>query len=337
MTPTSDSGVSEPVCPLCGDPMQPWLRVPVDWLRPRMSSGPFQLYWCERSQLGRQHPMPSAEFIASLYAAEHYYTHSVETVPATPASAPFADRLLAHLAWRLDRGVNLSADWARRRFGERRLEVCEIGCGNGRLLGELQRAGHTVIGVEPDPQAQALALREFGVRLLTGTLEALPEEVTARQYDLVLMSHVMEHTVDPELALGNAARLLKPGGHLVVETPNNAALSLAWSGSTWFCLRVPEHLQFFTRRSLQGYCEKIGLRMVDAEFSNYCRQFMAGYIETEQRIHDDFVARGTPAAALPARHSRGRAWALFLRSLFVAKERRYDCVRVIAERPRDPG
>lgn len=332
--PDSNPSATAPCCPLCGAEMRPWLTVPTDWLRPGIP-GPFQLYWCETSQLGRQHPIPSPEFIANLYAAEHYYTHQC-TPAESGRSVPWLDRLLGHLAWRLDRGINISAAWVERHCGSRPIRICEIGCGNGRLLGELHQAGHEVIGVEPDPQAQQLAARQFGVTVLPGVLEDLPAEVTGQTYDLIIMSHVLEHVVDPALALTNAARLLKPGGRLVVETPNNAALSLAWSGNTWFGLRVPEHLQFFTERSLRGYCEQVGLRVIGAEFSNYFRQFVAAYIETEQQIWDCFVSQGADPRTLPARNSRLRTWWLFLRTRFVPVEQRYDCVRVIAERPAQP-
>ena len=64
-----------------------------------------------------------------------------------------------------------------------------------------------VRGVEPDPRAVRVA-RERGLDVMEGTAEQLPAEVQDRRYDLIVFSHVLEHTLDPVLALANARELL---------------------------------------------------------------------------------------------------------------------------------
>ncbi|MBE9039219.1 class I SAM-dependent methyltransferase [Oscillatoriales cyanobacterium LEGE 11467] len=319
---------AHPICPISGVQMKPWLLVPGDWLR--ATDNPFQLYWCEESQYGCLYPRPSASEIAHLYDYEGYYTHTTASRELDERS--FLERLCLHIAWRLDRGSDLTADWFARHFGSTSQEVCEVGCGNGKLLGQLQAAGHTVIGVEPDAEARRLAMQNRGLQVFPGTAESMPAQVQSKRYDVVIMAHVLEHTLNPLLALENVMDLLKPNGKLVLETPNNAAVGLGWSGVTWFCLRVPEHLHFFTQPSLSAICEQVGLQVKASEFRGYCRQFSPPYIHTERQIWESLNSLGSCRDDLPSINSSQKAWLLLLRTIFAREEQKYDCVRVIAER-----
>ena len=310
--------------------MKPWLFVPNDWLRPSVK-GTFQLYWCEESQLGCQFPIPEPDRLASFYEDENYYTHASDTESLETSSAlSLWDRLRINLAWHMDRGKNISSDWMVRHFGSTPLSICEIGCGNGQLLEELQGMGHSVVGIEPDATARSLAVNERNLPVYAGTAEDIPPEIQSQRYDVIIMCHVLEHTIDPILALQNVMQLLAPQGKLVIETPNNAALSLTLSGITWFSLRVPEHLFFFTKDSLHGICKKVGLQIVSTQFSNYCRQFINRYIATEQQIWDCFRSQGY--TQLPAKNSNWQAWLLLMRTIIAPDEQKYDCVRVIVEK-----
>ncbi len=318
-----------PTCPISGLQMEPWLFVPGDWIRPSNKNS-YQLYWCEKSKLGCQYPIPSQSELSALYEHDNYYTHNLSKPKSTATSTiSWLNRLRIHLAWRFDHGNNITPDWFSSRFGSEPRSICEIGCGNGKLLKELVDMGHSVVGVEPDAVSRGLAKENFDLSVFSGTAECLPEEVMCNQYDIVIMCHVLEHTTDPIFALENVRKLLKPEGKLIIETPNNEAISLTQSGITWFCLRVPEHLYFFTKDSLYGVCDKANLKVISTEFSNYSRQFMSGYIQTEESIWDFFKSRGY--RTLPIRNSDWQAWLLLMKTIFTTDEKKYDCVRIIAE------
>lgn len=327
---------ANPVCPISGSEMKPWLFVPGDWMRPTVNKS-YQLYWCDESQFGRMYPTPDASEIASFYDIDDYYTHTLSRQSsANSATASFLDKLRVHLAWRLDRGIEMTNDWFDNHFGSTSQSICEIGCGNGKLLEQFQAKGHNVFGVEPDEKARTIANEERGLPVFPGIAESLPPEIHSRRYNVVIMAHVLEHTLDPLLALSNAMQLLTPGGKLVIETPNNSAMSLSWSGITWFALRVPEHLNFFTKYSLHSICDKVGLKVVSTEFRGYSRQFMQGYIKTEQKIWEYFCSYGDSQTDLPSKNSNFKAWLLLLRTLLATQEQKYDCVRIIAEQHKEP-
>ncbi|MCZ0899533.1 class I SAM-dependent methyltransferase, partial [Microcoleus sp. HI-ES] len=220
------------------------------------------MFWCEKSQLGCIHPLPELNKIASFYDIDEYYTHHIDFTGFVSASSiSFFDKLRTHLAWRFDRGVDVTSKWWKQQFGTASSSILEIGCANGHLLQELQADGHKVWGVEPDRQALILA-QQRGVNVFDGTAESLPPEVKSRQYDIIVMNHVLEHTRDPLLALSNAMQLLVDGGKLVMEVPNNSCIGLKSSGIAWMHLDVPRHLYFFTPQSFRAICEKVGFEII---------------------------------------------------------------------------
>jgi 2-polyprenyl-6-hydroxyphenyl methylase/3-demethylubiquinone-9 3-methyltransferase len=96
--------------------------------------------------------------------------------------------------------------------------VVDLGCGGGLLAVPLAAAGARVIGVDLARQAlrEALARREPGFQPVAGDLQAPP--VAAASADVVLLADVLEHVEDHAAVVSAAAALLRPGGHLFVNT-----------------------------------------------------------------------------------------------------------------------
>ncbi len=187
--------VSEHVaCLVCKGATVPWITVPGDWRRPDHSTKYF-LRWCDPCRFGQMDPRPDRNEISSFYNVSTYYTHHDAGVDLVPASLTLLERARIKVAWLCDHGVDMDDSWAARHL-KPRAKVCDLGCGNGDLLSRLQRLGHEVVGIEPDPDASGVA-RLQGVRVVQGTAEDLPEEVEKQRFDCVIMSHVLEHVRDP--------------------------------------------------------------------------------------------------------------------------------------------
>ena len=89
----------------------------------------------------------------------------------------------------------------------------------------------------------------------------LPAEqlgVLSDLFDVVVMFEVIEHLFDPRLVLEQVQRLLRPGGTLVLSTPNFNALSRFALGNSWAVLSPAEHLYYFTRDSLRALLQAAG-------------------------------------------------------------------------------
>ncbi|HVT30279.1 MAG TPA: class I SAM-dependent methyltransferase [Lacipirellulaceae bacterium] len=99
----------------------------------------------------------------------------------------------------------------------RRLRVCELGCGTGGNLVALAER-YDVVGVECSPQALAYARHTLGDRVRYGRL---PHEIglPPENFDVVLMTDVLEHIEDDAASAIAALKLLRPGGVLVATVP----------------------------------------------------------------------------------------------------------------------
>ena len=111
------------------------------------------------------------------------------------------------------------------------LRLLDIGCGGGLLCEPMSRLGFEVTGVDAAERnigaAKAHAAEaRLDVRYLCSTIETLVEEDSA-PFDVILNMEVIEHVADPAQFLKDCARLLGPGGLMVVATLNRTAKAMA--------------------------------------------------------------------------------------------------------------
>ena len=92
-----------------------------------------------------------------------------------------------------------------------------------------------------------------------GSFESFCEH-TSKTYDAILMSQVLEHALDPGEWLSKAHKLLRPGGCLVVAVPQFKGI-YGFLGIRDPFLTPPEHLNFFTRRSLRLLASRMGFEV----------------------------------------------------------------------------
>ncbi len=245
-------------CVVCGGPLEVWFELPHIWHQPK-GSRPYAIYRCDRCGLGLLLPRPSQAELNSFYG-DTYFTRRTQESPERAAAQiddarkqrTWLDRVRIHLAWRLDRGRPFDAASLSEVLGAGSHEICDLGCGNGDLLAEFKARGHRVVGVEVDEDARRNAGNK-GIETHVGYAEALPDAIQRRTFDLVTMIHVLEHCADPLQALRNAFELLRPGGYLAIEVPNNEAIFAEQLGPAWFNCDAGRHLNFFTAKSLVSH------------------------------------------------------------------------------------
>jgi 2-polyprenyl-3-methyl-5-hydroxy-6-metoxy-1,4-benzoquinol methylase len=272
-------------------------------------------------------PRPTPRETAGFYDIGGYYTQGDFGVVPQVGATGLLSRLRSHLAWRADRSDDL-IDVITRRL-PRGASIVDIGSGDGSQLTLLSPRGFRMTGVERDTKSVSLQGEQpEQTQVLEGSAEALPPQLARGSFDAVMFKQVLEHLVDPVGALRNAAQLLKPGGLMFIEVPNNESAIARQSGLSWEHMDAPRHINFFTLDTLQATATAAGLAVESSFFNEYCRYFADGYIAIEQRIFDHLGGAG-PAV----RNSAARSWALLLRTLAAPARIKYDCVGIVAVKP----
>lgn len=149
--------------------------------------------------------------------------------------------------------------------GSWRGQLLDVGCGNGSLVAPLQDIGWDVTGIDFDPIPAKLAREQYGLKVHEGTLEEV--QLPVESFDAITMHHVIEHLPNPLGTLRECWRVLRPGGKLVVVTPNIGSLAYRIFGQAWSYLDPPRHLTIFTCDTLAGSAEQAGFHVVDMRTS----------------------------------------------------------------------
>jgi 2-polyprenyl-3-methyl-5-hydroxy-6-metoxy-1,4-benzoquinol methylase len=101
-------------------------------------------------------------------------------------------------------------------------QLLDLGCGSGLISKQLQERGWQVRGLDFSSVAVAKAQANSIDAAVADIDEGLPEP--ADQYDVVVAGDVLEHVFDPLAAIGEVARVLKPGGYFLVTVPNDVSV-----------------------------------------------------------------------------------------------------------------
>jgi len=141
-------------------------------------------------------------------------------------------------------------------------KLLDVGCGGGRFLHRMRKRGWEVEGTDFDPKCAANTAARYGVKTHVGELVVLA--LPAASFDAITMSHAVEHLFDPRATITECLRLLKPGGLLVLVTPNIASTAASEMGRFWRGWEPPRHLHLFSVASLTNLVQGRGFEIVEA-------------------------------------------------------------------------
>ncbi len=143
----------------------------------------------------------------------------------------------------------------------RRGRLLDVGCGAGDTLRAWVGQQDECVGLETDPRAAATARERLGMDVRVGRLE--DQGFPPASFDVVTLSHVLEHVPRPREVLGRCAELLRPGGEILLWVPNFDSPLRALFGTAWFPYEVPRHVWHFRPTDVLRLLREAGLDPVE--------------------------------------------------------------------------
>lgn len=132
----------------------------------------------------------------------------------------------------------------------------QVGCSDGYTLSRFKEEGYDVMGIDPSSNAAEVSNKLYGVKPIVGFFENY-KPIKEEKYDLIILTHILEHLYDPLLSLNKCNELLAANGNLLIEVP---ALIHPENWSISFF--TFEHVNYFSQVSMNNLLEKAGFTIV---------------------------------------------------------------------------
>ncbi len=232
--------------------------------------GLFDVKKCLRCGLVFLDPQPSPEILKKHYPSQQYYSYQKNIKGLSGLIRQFRSYLiknyyeptiLSKVFSILVQGVPAIPKKPKKKPGK----ILDVGCGSGDTLMLLKQLGWDVYGLEIDKNAVRLA-RERGLNNIElGGCEEIVN-FPNNYFDSIRLYHVIEHTFDPRKCLQLIHKKLKPGGEVILGTPNfNSTVSRLF-GKFWYNLDTPRHLFVFSPKTLSIIIKNVGFSRISTVF-----------------------------------------------------------------------
>jgi|TARA_B110000240_G_C13451305_1_gene432622 2-polyprenyl-3-methyl-5-hydroxy-6-metoxy-1,4-benzoquinol methylase len=263
-----------PACPLCGcegtsvhtEMFDRMFKAPGKWSMSKCDNSSCGLLWLN--------PMPNDDELWKIYV--EYYTHGSEGKYTFDFIRKIENKYyeLAYGYKNLEKPSSPLPGFIVNLFPTEKSELdfrilgldakeggkmLDIGCGNGHLIKRLMKMGWDVEGMDFDPVAVEYCNSQ-GLNAKAGDFFEL--NYPSNYYDAVTMSHVVEHVPDPAKTLKEIFRILKPGGKVVMATPNSDSWMYTdlFQGD-WLSLHPPAHIHIFNLDNLGKAATDAGFKL----------------------------------------------------------------------------
>lgn len=145
------------------------------------------------------------------------------------------------------------------------IEIIEIGSGFGYLTYALNKDGYNTLGMDISQRAVEKAIQQFGSYYICADVNEYSKS-TPKQYDVAILTEVIEHIEKPVEFLRSVSSMLKKEGKIVISTPNKTIFS---DDIIWNTDSPPIHLWWFSKKSMLQIGGLLDMKVEFTDFTNY--------------------------------------------------------------------
>ncbi|MAG59713.1 hypothetical protein CMO96_02910 [Candidatus Woesebacteria bacterium] len=232
--------------------------------------GIFDVKRCHRCNLVFLDPQPSREVLKKHYPHQQYYSYKTRAKGLSGLIGQFRSYLIKHyykptilsrMFSILVKGVPAIPKKPSGNPGK----ILDVGCGSGSTLVLLKELGWDVYGIEIDKNAVKIAQERGLLNVKLGEYEKIAD-FPNNYFDSIRLYHVIEHIPDPRNCLQLIHKKLKPGGEVLLGTPNTDSTVSKLFGRFWYHLDIPRHLFVFSPKTLSRIVKSEGFSHLSITF-----------------------------------------------------------------------
>ncbi len=217
----------------------------------------FQIVQCEKCGFLFTNPRPQESDIKKYYESDEYISHKSNK------------KTLFNTAYRLVRNLAIKKKFKLISELKQGNTLLDIGCGTGEFINFFKKNKWEVHGVEPNKDARALAVSNYGLNVKD---EESLNYFENNFFDVITMWHVLEHVYPLNQRIEKVKQLLKDDGILIVAVPNCESWDAKFYKEFWAAYDVPRHLYHFSQKTIKLLFENNNLQIlktIPMKFDSY--------------------------------------------------------------------
>jgi len=150
-----------------------------------------------------------------------------------------------------------------------KLEIADLGCGDGTLTVEMSKFASRVVGVDINPEVLVSARQRIerlgikNIKLISENINKL--SLPSKSLDVVFFSQSLHHLENPQGSIKEAARLLRHGGKLMI-------MELSKHTEKWVLEKLNHKWLGFEKKTIQNYVQSSGFHIVHSEKLPYLKE-----------------------------------------------------------------
>jgi 2-polyprenyl-3-methyl-5-hydroxy-6-metoxy-1,4-benzoquinol methylase len=224
----------------------------------------YAYYKCRNCKFRFIFPPPSEEELKAFYNKTRVSTDLEKTIRASVEKYDKAQN-------------NPKKDWfnfvlgkASLLTGAKKMKILEVGSGYGYFVHHAMNKGHEISGTEITKEYAEATSAAINGKIEQADALSLSQRFSGQSFNFIYLEHVFEHLPDPQKTLEQLNLLLdKKSGVLMISVPNSGSLLSRLQGKFWPWACPPEHLFYYSSRSLCSLLTAAGFTVTDCFTGDY--------------------------------------------------------------------